>query len=155
MKVKIKDTKIGAFLKSKAPEVLEVIGDLMPDNGILGVVKNAIDKISPSKLAGLSGELDEMEAEYLKDVQNARSMYQSGSHGMADSIAKKIINWNLVIIMGLVLIQVFVIMKVDGQIAAVITGVVGTVIGALISERNTVVNFFFGSSQGSKDKDNK
>ena len=41
---KIKDTKLGAWLKSKAPKVLDVVGDLLPDSGGLGVVKNLIDK---------------------------------------------------------------------------------------------------------------
>tara|TARA_Y100000816_G_C26095446_1_gene579608 strand:- start:1758 stop:2192 length:435 start_codon:yes stop_codon:yes gene_type:complete len=41
---KIKDTKLGSWLASKAPNVLDVVGDLLPDNGALGVVKNLIDK---------------------------------------------------------------------------------------------------------------
>ena len=43
-KKKIKDTKLGAWLASKAPNVLGVVGDLLPDSGALGVVKNLIDK---------------------------------------------------------------------------------------------------------------
>ena len=41
-KTKIRDTKLGAWLKSKAPNVLNVVGDLLPDSGGLGVVKNLI-----------------------------------------------------------------------------------------------------------------
>ena len=41
---KIKDTKLGAWLKEKAPNVLETVGDLLPDQGALGVVKNLLDK---------------------------------------------------------------------------------------------------------------
>lgn len=43
-KKKIKDTKLGSWLKSKAPKVLDVVGDLLPDSGGLGVVKNLIEK---------------------------------------------------------------------------------------------------------------
>ena len=43
-KTKIRDTKLGAWLKSKAPNVLNVVGDLLPDSGGLGVVKNLIAK---------------------------------------------------------------------------------------------------------------
>jgi hypothetical protein len=43
-KKKIKDTGLGKWLKSKAPNVLDVVGDLLPDSGGLGVVKNLIDK---------------------------------------------------------------------------------------------------------------
>ena len=41
---KIKDTKLGSWLKDKAPNVLSVVGDLLPDSGGLGVVKNLIEK---------------------------------------------------------------------------------------------------------------
>lgn len=39
---KIKDTRLGAWLKSKAPRVLDVMGDALPDRGALGVVKNLL-----------------------------------------------------------------------------------------------------------------
>ena len=39
---KLKDTKLGAWLKRKAPEVLEKVGDVLPDKGALGIVKNLI-----------------------------------------------------------------------------------------------------------------
>ena len=41
---KIKDSKLGAWLKSKAPNVLDTVGNLLPDQGALGIVKNLIDK---------------------------------------------------------------------------------------------------------------
>lgn len=40
----IKDTGLGKWLKSKAPNVLSVVGDLLPDQGAMGIVKNLIDK---------------------------------------------------------------------------------------------------------------
>jgi hypothetical protein len=43
-KKKIKDTKLGMWLKEKAPNVLGMVGDLLPDSGALGVVKNLLDK---------------------------------------------------------------------------------------------------------------
>ena len=41
---KFKDTKVGKFLKDKAPGILESVGDVLPDKGVLGIVKNLIDK---------------------------------------------------------------------------------------------------------------
>lgn len=49
---KIKDTKLGKWLKEKAPGVLDTVGDLLPDQGALGVVKNLLDQepdISPEE----------------------------------------------------------------------------------------------------------
>tara|TARA_R110002167_G_scaffold122524_1_gene301059 strand:- start:180 stop:617 length:438 start_codon:yes stop_codon:yes gene_type:complete len=43
-KKKIKDTKLGIWLKEKAPNVLGMVGDLLPDSGALGIVKNLLDK---------------------------------------------------------------------------------------------------------------
>jgi len=44
---KIKDTALGGWLKQKAPGILDTVGDLLPDQGALGVVKNIIDKQYP------------------------------------------------------------------------------------------------------------
>ena len=43
MAKKLKDTKVGQWLKDKAPKVLDIVGDLLPDQGALGVIKNLID----------------------------------------------------------------------------------------------------------------
>ena len=42
MKKKFKETKIGSFLSNKAPNILNAIGDVLPDDGAFGVVKNLI-----------------------------------------------------------------------------------------------------------------
>jgi hypothetical protein len=41
---KIKDTNLGKWLAEKAPSVLGTVGDLLPDQGALGIVKNLLDK---------------------------------------------------------------------------------------------------------------
>ena len=48
-KKKFKETKIGAFLKDKAPKILDTIRDVLPDNGAFGVVKNLISSDSSIK----------------------------------------------------------------------------------------------------------
>ena len=42
-KKKLKDTKVGMWLREKAPNILDKVGDLLPSNGAWGVVKNLID----------------------------------------------------------------------------------------------------------------
>ena len=42
-KKKFKDTKVGKFLLGKSG-IINVIGDILPDQGALGMVKNLIDK---------------------------------------------------------------------------------------------------------------
>jgi hypothetical protein len=40
---KLKDTKVGEWLSDKAPKILDVAGDLLPDAGVLGIVKRLVD----------------------------------------------------------------------------------------------------------------
>ena len=60
---KIKDTKVGIWLKDKAPDVLETVGELLPDQGALGVVKRLID-LEPNMTAQEKMELEKMLMEY-------------------------------------------------------------------------------------------
>ena len=49
---KIKDTKLGDWLKDKAPGILDTVGDLLPNQGGLGIVKNLLDRdpdVSPEE----------------------------------------------------------------------------------------------------------
>ena len=67
-KKKFKDTKIGAFLKSKAPDILDAVGGILPDKGGLGIVKNLIssdDNIEPKdkEIAMKLLEMDMIEME--------------------------------------------------------------------------------------------
>ena len=41
-KKKFRDTKVGIFLKDKAPTILDTVGEFLPDQGGLGIVKNLI-----------------------------------------------------------------------------------------------------------------
>jgi hypothetical protein len=67
-KKRFKDTKVGAFLKDKAPDILDQVGDFLPDQGSLGLIKNIIskdkylspkDKVDANKL--LEQDMKEME----------------------------------------------------------------------------------------------
>lgn len=49
-KKKFKDTKVGRFLVDKVPSILGIVGDVLPDAGVLGVVKGLIQKEDPSVL---------------------------------------------------------------------------------------------------------
>ena len=64
---KIKDTKLGKWLKSKAPNVLNTVGDLLPDQGALGLVKNLIDKDPEVDTAEGTAMVD-AEIEFQKNV---------------------------------------------------------------------------------------
>ena len=72
---KLKDTKIGKFLAEKAPHVLDVAGSLLPDAGLLGVVKNLIDKdpnLSPEDKQQIHQQLVELYKLEVEDRNSAR-----------------------------------------------------------------------------------
>ena len=46
-KKKFKDTKVGRFLSQKGPSIVEAVGDVLPDAGVLGLVKKLIEKEDP------------------------------------------------------------------------------------------------------------
>ena len=67
-----KETKIGAFLSSKAPKVLQALGDVLPNQGTLGVVKNLIS--SDNKIKAIDKEqamkLIEQDIAEMKEVSS-------------------------------------------------------------------------------------
>jgi hypothetical protein len=48
-KKKFKETKVGAFLTEKAPKLVSQLGEFLPDQGGLGIVKNLITSDSSIK----------------------------------------------------------------------------------------------------------
>ena len=44
MKKKFSETKVGQFLLQAAPGLLGTVGEVLPDKGVLGLVKNLIQK---------------------------------------------------------------------------------------------------------------
>jgi hypothetical protein len=44
MKKKFNETKVGQFLSKAAPGILDLAGNVLPDQGVLGLVKNLIHK---------------------------------------------------------------------------------------------------------------
>lgn len=78
-KKKFKDTKVGKFLKEKAPKILDTVGDVLPSNGVFGIVKNLIsmsEDLTPEMkeiaLQQLAKEVEAYQIE-MKDRESARS----------------------------------------------------------------------------------
>lgn len=63
-KKKVRETRLGKWLQEKAPDVLEVVGDALPDEGVLGIIKNLI-------------EADEKDAAYVEAMREAEMAYQA------------------------------------------------------------------------------
>jgi len=98
MSEKIKDTKLGAWLKEKAPGILDTVGDLLPDQGGLGVVKNLLEREPNIDPAEAKAKVD-AEIEFQKNVTERWKADMSGDVKLAKTIRP---------IMLIVLISIFV-----------------------------------------------
>ena len=75
-KKKFKDTKVGKFLKEKAPKILDTVGDVLPDKGVLGIVKNLIstsDEMSDEDKQLAFEQMKELYALEVQDRDSARN----------------------------------------------------------------------------------
>jgi len=95
---KIKDTKLGAWLKEKAPNVLDTVGDLLPDKGGLAIVKNLIKKEPGVDPAEAKAKID-AEIQFQKNVTERWQADMSSDIKLAKLIRP---------VMLIVLISVFV-----------------------------------------------
>ena len=78
----------------------------------------------------------------------AHATYRKKSSA-ADTIAKQVIYFNLPVIAILVLVNVSIVhyLQENATLIAIVSNVIGIAIGNLFNERNTIINFFFGSSE--------
>jgi len=94
--------------------------------------------------------------DWLENTNKARDMYKSTGHEEADRIASHVIKYNLPVILALVVINIMAVTYLErGEIIAIVSNFIGMAIHALFNERQSVINFFFGSSKGSRDKSKK
>ena len=75
---KFKDTAIGKLITDKIPDGVALIGELLPDKGVLGIAKNIIDKstLTVEEKQELKSELKSFTIEFYeaeaRDRSNAR-----------------------------------------------------------------------------------
>jgi len=102
-KKKIKDTKLGNWLKDKAPNILDVVGDLLPDSGGLGVVKNLISKDDSIDPVEAQAKID---AE-IKFQENVTERWKADM-GSDVKLAKLIRPVTLICLMGMFMVTMFI-----------------------------------------------
>ena len=151
-KKKIKDTKLGKFLWKKSPALLNVVGDLLPDSGLTGIIKRGIDllpsPLSPDEKKELELMLHEMEVEFYKLEVLDRDSARDREEAMVRYGAK---DWlfNLAGIVGLgsfVAIIMAIIFLPDVQNESMFNHLIGMVEGVAL----TIFAYYFGTSADSK-----
>jgi len=141
---KLKDTKIGKFLAEKAPDVLDVAGSLLPDAGLLGVVKNLIDKkpdLTPEDKEQIHQQLVELYKLEVQDRDSARKreveMAKSGANDWMMNVTGII---GLFCFVFIVYAVVYIPQVLENELFIHLMGMVeGVVIGNIFA-------FYYGTS---------
>jgi len=156
MKKKFVDTKIGSFLSKNAPNALDKIGELAGKSGIpvVSQIGNVIEMLIPDKKEELQPLLDEYENTelplLLADLADARNREVQIVTSEHSPLINKIITPVLaLIIVGLTFAMWYMVLY---KTFGVEKDVVVFILGSLTTMCGGVVNYFFGSSQGSRDK---
>jgi hypothetical protein len=145
-KKKFKDTKVGSFLLSKVPDFA---ADILPDKGVLGVIKNLIDgepDLSQEERAQLHRELVELYELEVADRDSARRReVEIAKTGRFDLM------YNLTGFVGLgafaFIVYAIVFLEIPKENKEVWIHLIGICEGIVIS----IFGYFFGSAV----KDNK
>ncbi|HQW94474.1 MAG TPA: hypothetical protein PLU58_01665 [Saprospiraceae bacterium] len=152
-----KDTKFFKFLSSKGLDTaLDIGATVAPPLKVLDLAKDAIvngtvllsDADKKEFLTNYQDYLSELQM-YYGEMANAREVYKSKSE-MTDRVALLVMRYNLPLI-GLCLIMLAAATYyLESVILSLLSATIGSVITMLSGERLSVINFYFGSSIGSK-----
>lgn len=122
------------------------------------------------KLKEIEYNAKALENEHLRKQVEEANRHEEQKRGIAhetyrmkndkqDRIAEQIIRYNLPVIFLLVCINIALVYflrdKEYSTLIAIASNIIGVVIGNLMNERQAIINFFFGSSMGSKEKQEK
>ena len=164
-KKKFKDTKLGAWLKTKAPNILNQVGEFLPDAGYLGIIKKGIEVLSPEdQQEGLKEvekverkiteidlenkriELDELKAK-LSDRDNARSREVETLKLNKKSPLMAVLGFGLLLCyVGLLVALIF--LEIPEENKDQLIHMEGIMEGGLLA----MVSYYFGDSQRSENK---
>jgi len=140
---KIKDTKIGKFLSEKAPQILAVVGDVLPEQGTLGIVKNLISQdpdLTPEEKQEIHNRLVEFYKLEVEDRGSARQreveMVKAGSEDW-------MMNFTGIVGLGgfVLLLVAIVFIQVPEHNKELMIHTTGIVEGIVLS----IVGYYFGS----------
>lgn len=145
-KKKFKDTKVGQFLLKKLPGF---VSGVLPEKGILGVVKNLIDNdedITPEERAEMHKELVELYSIEVADRDSARKReVEKAKTGQFDLM------FNLTGVIGLLsfafIIYAIVYLEVPENNKEVWIHLIGICEGIVLS----IFGYFYGSAVRKKD----
>lgn len=150
-----KETKLGKFLGEKAPAVLDAVGDILPDQGVLGVVKNVFEKIqgiTPEERK----EFEKLVQEYEKEIFTLEIQDRASARTRETEFVKSTghIDWMQVCV-GITVMLSFVSLQyalINLHIPDENRDTFMHMVGMIDTSVGLVIGYYFGSSKGSHDK---
>jgi len=138
------------------------ISNLSPDQVVVLRKLESTEKVTLIRLAlekqKETNRHDEVESELIiSEIADARSMYKETSHKLQDDIAKKVFKQTSFLVPLLVILNMGLIMfakwkNIDPAVAVALGNILGFVLGKLLDERKTVIEFLFGGALGNNQR---
>ncbi len=170
-KKKFKDTKLGSWLKEKAPNVLNQVGEFLPDSGYLGIVKKGIEILGPKEQEEGLKEVEKVERKItqidihnnqielekskielennrleLENLQRASGTYEKDNE-LQKNIAKNLM-WTYVIQSSIVIIGLCIMSYFKITLSDFVLVLITTIVNNTGQRYGSVIDFFFGGSLG-------
>ncbi len=156
IKKPFRQTLLGSLLTKNLPDVAQVAAKFLPENGGFGIIKNLIlganipeDAKKAILEAAQEFELNEL-ALFMGDISNARDMQTAGLQ-QSDNFSKRFIYilasfWSLAAVIFIFLVT---FLKYPESNTRIVDTIMGFMLGTIIA---TIMQFFFGSSASSHNK---
>jgi len=142
---------IGAKAADKVIDVAKAVTGLQSPEEITARLQQDTQLAAQLRVKLIDNEQEIIRLEFA-DRADARGMYKV-QHEMADRIANWVMKFNLPAIVILLIANCLIVHFVTNPAVSLAIGnIIGASVQALWQERQSIINFFFGSSQGSKDK---
>jgi hypothetical protein len=165
---------IALGLAKYIPEVMRLFGkedSAEVADRVLGVASAVTGIKDPSKAAEAIKQSPELQIKLKKltmedkwmqeridldNVKDARNMY-AANHAAADQIGKHVIKFNLPLALALFFGNIIALyfFRDHSELLLILGNMTGFLLNSLLKERQDIINFYFGSSLGSKIKELK
>ena len=155
-KRKFRDTPFGKFFCEKIPALAGIVGDLLPDKGLLGIVKNAITK-TPDLPPEVRLQLEQMCMDFEKEIFELEVQDRASARNREIEIAKTGRTDHLMYVSGYVALIAFLgmvttVIYASIQAIEIENALFHQLMGIIEAVAFTVFGYYFGASKHSKTK---
>lgn len=148
-----KETAVGKIILEKIPDAAAVIGDVLPDHGVIGIVKNIIDKavVTPEEKAEILKGVNEFELQYLQEASKDRADARAREVQLHNTIGVWV--QNFAAIAGILAFLGLLFILTRTKVEIINKDILNILLGSLATIVINIYSYWFGSSAGSARKD--